>query len=523
MHEIIDQIMHYARSIWRYRWFIHAVAWPVAVGGWLFVASMPDVYEVSARVHVDTQSMLRPLLRGLAVQTDVDSDVQVMTRTLLRRENLEKIVRMTDADLRVNSNAQMEALLANLKSRISFVGGPDNIYSISYTGEDPRHAKNVVQALLDLFIESSLGDSRKDSSNAQRFLDEQIAEYERRLFEAEERVKEFKRKNVKYLPGSGRDYFSILQAKQLELAQTRAQLEETTRRRDEIQRQITGEEPTFGLAQSNRVTGGLNHPLDGRIAELESRIDEMLLKYTERHPDIMAMKETLSRLERQRKKEIEETKARLPKGASIAPLEQNPVYQQLRISLAQSEAEVAAITARAERMQKEVTELEESVDTIPRIEAEMVRLNRDYDINKRNYDQLLTRRESAKLSQSAGQTADDLKFQVLEPPTMPRGATGPNRGLFNVLVLVGGLVVGLAFAFFMAQIKPTFDSTRLLSSATGLPVFGSVGIVRTKRETQVRMLEVAGFLFMAVLLVGLLAMTILLQNHLRSLMQISGS
>lgn len=523
MYEIIEQMMHYARAIWRYRWYIHAIAWPIAIGGWLLVASLPDEYESSARVYVDTKSMLRPLLRGLAIQSDVSSEVQMMTRTLLSRPNLEKIARMTDMDLRVKNETEMDELIDELKEKIKFQGSRDNIYNISYANEEPQMAKNVVQSLLTLFVESSLGDSRKDSSSAQRFIDDQIKEYEKRLFDAEERLKEFKRKNVAFLPGSGGDYFSKLQTKQLELARTRAELGEVQHRRDEIKRQIAGEEPTFGITSpSNLFSRGLSHPLDGRISDMEKRRDELLLKYTERHPDVVALKETIERLKKQREVELEDATEKLPKGTSVAPLEQNPVYQQMRISLVQAEAEVATLSARTERMQKEVKHLEQAVDTTPQIEAEMKRLNRDYEINKKNYDQLLARRESAKLSQSAGQSTDEVQFKVLDPPKTPLEPTGPNRLLFNAVVLLGGLVVGLAFAFFLSLVKPSFDSTRNLGSVTGLPVFGSVGIVRTTQEVRIRMLEVSGFLTIAVLLVGLFGLVVAMQNQLRSLFQSSG-
>ena len=524
MHEIFDQIMHYARATWRYRWFIHALAWPIAIGGWLFVASLPDEFESSARVYVDTKSMLRPLLRGLAIQSNVADDIQMMTRTLLSRPNLEKIVRMTDSDLRIKNEVEMDQVITELKAKIKFSGGRDNIYNIKYSNEEPQMAKDVVQSLLTLFIESSLGDSRKDSNSAQRFIEEQIKEYERRLFEAEERVKEFKQKNVAFLPGSGGDYFSRLQAKQLELARTKAELTEISNRRNEVKRQIEGEEPTFGIVPStNMFSGGLSHPLDGRINEMEARRDEILLKFTERHPDVVAMNETIKRLKKKREAELADARAKLPEGASVAPmLERNPVYQQLKLSLGQAEAEVVALSTRVKRMEKEVKQLEQAVDTTPRIEAEMKRLNRDYDINKRNYDQLLSRRESAKLSQSAEQSTDDVQFKVLDPPKAPIKPIGPNRPLFSVAVLLGGLIVGVAFALFLSQIRPTFDSLRKLSAVTGLPVLGSVGIVRTSKEIRIRMLEVGGFLAVTVMLVGVFGLVVLMQHQLRSLFQVSG-
>ncbi|MDH5545610.1 MAG: chain-length determining protein [Gammaproteobacteria bacterium] len=523
MHEIFEQVMHYARAIWRYRWYVHLIAWPIAIAGWLFVASLPDQFESSARVYVDTKSVLRPLLRGLAVQSDVEDEVQIMTRTLLSRPNLEKIARMTDMDLKVKDEADMELLIERLKKTIKFQGGRDNIYSISYVDDEPHLAKNVVQSLLTLFVESSLGDSRKDSSSAQRFLEEQIKEYEKRLFDAEERVKEFKQKNVAFLPGRGGDYFTQMQSKSAELSRSRAELEEISRRRDEFKRQMAGEEPTFGIAPSTNIfSGGLSHPLDARISDMEKRRDDLLLKYTDKHPDVVALEETVKRLKSQRDKELEEAKADLPEGTKIAPLAQNPVYQQLKISFAQAEAEVVTLAARVERLQKEVVQLEKAVDTTPQIEAEMQRLNRDYDITKRNYDQLLARRESAKLAQSADQSADDVQFKVLDPPKTPLEAAGPNRLLFNIVVLTGGLAGGLIFAFFLSQVKPTFDSSRRLTLATGLPVFGVVSKVRTEKEIRTRLVEVSSFVLMAALLVVALGIVVLMQAKLRGLFAASG-
>ncbi|MDH5378218.1 MAG: Wzz/FepE/Etk N-terminal domain-containing protein, partial [Gammaproteobacteria bacterium] len=460
MHEILDQVMHYARAVWRFRWYIHAIAWPIAIVGWLVVASLPDKYESTARVFVDTKSMLRPLLKGLAVQSDVADDVKMMTRTLLSTPNLEKIARMADLDLAVNNVSEKEGLLEKLRKTIKFKGGRDNIYKIEYIDDSPEKVKKVVQSILTLFVESSLGSSREDSSSAQRFLDEQIAAYEQRLIDAENELKEFKRKNIALLPGRGGDYFEKLQGKLAELEKAEAQLSEVKGRRDEISRQIVGEEPTFGMMPSaNLVRGGLSHPLDSRINELNNRADELLLKFTDRHPDVIAIKATIVRLEKQRAEELKEIEARLPKGQTITPLEKNPVYQQLKISLANTETEAKTLSIRVSRLRSEVKELEGAVDTIPAIEAEMKQLNRDYDINRKNYEKLVSRRESAKLAEQVDKSTDDVQFKVLDPPSTPLEPAGPKRSLFNLVVLLGGVVAGIAFAFLLSQIRPTFDST----------------------------------------------------------------
>src|SRR5699024_811929 len=99
MHELLTRVLAEARGTWRFRWFGLAVAWFIAVAGCVLVYSLPDQYQATARVHVDTKSILQPLLKGLTVRPDVDTRVQLVTNTLLSRPNLEKIARRTDLSL----------------------------------------------------------------------------------------------------------------------------------------------------------------------------------------------------------------------------------------------------------------------------------------------------------------------------------------------------------------------------------------------------------------------------------------
>ena len=457
---------------------------------------LPDQYESKARVFVDTSSALRPLLRGLAVQSPVDQGLQMMTRTLMSRPNLEKVARMTDMDLGVSTPEEMDELITRLSKTIKFSGGRrgNNMYSISYTDSDPELAKNTVQSLLTIFVESTLGDTRKDSDSARKFIDDQIKEYEKRLIEAENRVKDFKRKNAGMMPGSGENYFSQLKAAKGQLSVVELELKQAQNLRDELKRQVAGEEPVFGIVPSSvSSVGGMSHPLDSRIAALEQRLDELLLKYTDKHPDVINARETKKRLEKQRDKDLAEMKKTMPNFHQATGLNQNPVYQQLKISLSQAEAKIAGLLPRVNEYRENVKRLETLADTIPQIEADLKNLNRDYNINKRNYEQLLSRRESARLSERAESSADDVKFRVIDPPRAAFEPIGPNRPLFESVVLLGGLVAGVAFAFFLSLIKPMFDTPKRLQEVTQMPVLGYVSRVWTPREKKRRRLEIISF------------------------------
>src|SRR5262245_56425614 len=104
MHEIVRQVLSYLRGMWQYRWYGVAISWTVCSIGWAVVFLMPNLYEANARVFVDTQSVLKPLLSGLAVQPNVDQQIAMMSRTLISRPNLERVIRMSDLDIKVKSN-----------------------------------------------------------------------------------------------------------------------------------------------------------------------------------------------------------------------------------------------------------------------------------------------------------------------------------------------------------------------------------------------------------------------------------
>ena len=164
MHDVVVLLLRYARGTWRFRWWMLGIAWAVSVVGWSVVAKLPDQYEASARVYVDTSSVLRPLLQGIAINTgDTQKKIFLMTRTLLSRPNLEKVMRMTDLDLQATTDSEKEEIVDELKERITFSGtSRENLYTISYENDSADLAKLVVKSLLTIFMESNLGEVRKD-------------------------------------------------------------------------------------------------------------------------------------------------------------------------------------------------------------------------------------------------------------------------------------------------------------------------------------------------------------------------
>lgn len=536
MQEVLAQVFSYLWGVWRYRWLALGIAWAVAIGGWFWVWQLPESYVARGRIYVDTNSVLRPLLRGLAIQPDVQERIGLLSRTLLSRPNLEKLMRMTDLDLQVTTAREKDELLSNLAKSIHLSAGrrDPSLYSISVKDPDRDTAKRIAQALITVFIESSLSGKREDSTGAQDFLDQQIKEYEARLIAAETRSANFRQKHISILGGSG-GYYRNLNSARTRLRQAKLNLKEEENRVVNLQRQIDGEDPLYipsrepavidespSLAQANVPKAYTQ--TDEKIKMTERTLSDLQLKYTDRHPEVRRMKSLLDDLN---ERKAEEESARIAKlkainekrkaGQSVedvdfgdlSGLANSPVYLNMKKMLTDAKSRVAALKIRVKEYEDRVTDLEEKVSTIPQIEGQLKQLERDYGVVKTQHSALLKRRETARMGQDVEQKANDVTFRVIDPPYVPLKPSEPNKLMLNAMVLLGALGAGAAVSLLISLINPVFLDSRDLSSKTGLPVLGSVTINLLAEEKRRERIGVAVYAsLVACLLIAFAGMAI---------------
>ncbi|GAB4173301.1 MAG: Wzz/FepE/Etk N-terminal domain-containing protein [Rhodocyclaceae bacterium] len=506
MDELIREIFNYIRGMWKHRWAGLATAWGVGLVGTGVIMSMPNQYEATARIFVDTQSVLKPLMAGLAIQPDVNQQVGMLARTLLTRPNVEKVIRMSDLDLGVKGQKDKDQLVDTLMTSIKLVATRgDNLYNIAYRDSNPDKAKKVVQALVTMFVESGLGDKRKDTESARKFIEEQIKSYEQKLIEGENRLKEFKLKNLAIDEEFGKDSLTRLSEMGSQLREAKLQLHEAENSRDALKRQLESGEQELMVAQkgADPITDFSVPEIDGRLDSLRKNLDELLRRYTESHPDVIGTKRVIAQLEQEKRREVEKRKSAAPKSAAgVAAPMANPVTQQLKVSLAEAEANVASLRSRVGEYEGRLAKLRKRLELQPQIEAEFEQLNRDYGINKRNYDQLLSRRESASLSSELDTSATLADFRLIEPPRVAPKPVAPNRPLLLSGLFAIALAAGLGLTFVMSQIRPAFFDARALREVSGLPVLGSVSLL--PNEAWVKQARRRAFAFLSGL-AGLIA------------------
>ena len=485
MHEFYAQALHLLNAVWHRRWAALGAAWLVALLGWALVVSQPNTYTSSARIFIDATSIMKPLLEGLAIDWDINLDPEVMKQTLTTRANLERVARLTDLDLMATTPAAMERLLEAMRSRTTFNNEGRYLLRLSYTDGDPVRAQEVAQALTEVFLDSNLGHSREQMEAAQEFLDRQIAVYERQLEEAENRLASFKRDRLSTLPSQQSYHFEIEQLRD-ELAEAEAGLARAQAQQARLRRQLNAG-PTSDTAL--------------QIFEAEQALEELSTRYTERHPDVVALQRKLAALRGEPGAPLDDVAigARSNGGDRARP----PLidYPEVKFQLAQADADAAVYASRSESLRSRLDRLEERAAQIPAVEVELARLTRDYDVLRIKHGELLARREQAKLSLEREVGTEQVEYQVVEPPRVPLAADGPSRGVLISLVLFVAIGSGAAVAFVLVHINECFSDPTQLRRAFDLPVLGTVSAVQSRGQRTWRMAEVSSFAGACVLLV----------------------
>ena len=515
MRHTLDLIFEHIRGAWRFRRTAMAVAWGVCVLGWLVVLALPDTYIARARVYVDTRTRLSQVTQGIAVESNIASQAEEVRQALLGGPQLEKVARLAIPGFATATPEAQADMVLRLRDRLEVEATndreaaqhrePADLYTITYTDRSVDGARRVVDQLLRLFLANALGGSQEGSEQAQQFLTQQIAEYDKRLAAAEERLADFKREHAGLVPGStGGDYFARLHAATDELDKDRITLTIAEQKRDELRRQLAGEMPVVGSV------GGAAGPADtaGAIRETQARLDDLLLRFTDKHPDVIAARRQLADLKARQKTELEAVRHGDQNAIAATGMAANPVYQGMKLQLSQIDVDVAADRQVVADQEKKIGELRKLINTAPQVEAEYERLNRDYSVTHTQYQALVDRLSRARLSDKADATGV-VRFEVVDPPTVDPEPVAPKRTKLIFQVLAAGLAAGLGVAYLMHQLRPVFTSPRQLSEATQLPVLGSVSMTWVERHRAAGRRAVWAYSFGAALLVLVAVVTFL--------------
>lgn len=482
VQELFADIEIYLRMVWRYRWMALSFAMIVCLIGWGVVTVLPNVYQVKATLQVERSSMLQALLKGITVESDLARETAgLMKQTMLARPNLEFIAQKSGLGKRADTPEKLDMLIERLATRIEISTSPEisaspvpSVYTVTYEHSDPAVAQRVVTALLDRFQDTILTVTRKDLDNSKRFVDEQIEQYQLKMEAAEQKTREFKETHLDVLE-DGRTYYARLEDAKNQYKAAILELQEAEKEVSAIR----AEERLATAANQGRRGGQPPRPIDLRIAELEKALADLRVKFTEQHPDVIITKRALEEWQARKNAELQEGSGTVT-GDGSGAWSLDPGYQARQSQVTRAEAKAAGLRSRVEEFKRRVAQLQESVNTVPGIEVELAKLNREYNIQRANYRTLVMRRESALVADRL-EHASDPKMDILEAPRVPLHPVSPRRILLNTLVLFLGIGAGVGIVLLVSQMDPVIYSRRDLLRLAALPVLGTVSWSETAK------------------------------------------
>lgn len=470
--DLYAQVIYYVDALLRRRWIAVATAAVVAIIGWAYVATLADFYQASAKIYVDTSTVLRTLLRGMTVETDMRHQVEIMHRSLITRPNLEEVARMVDLDLRASTPVEQTEMIEELRTSISIKSDQANIFQVSYEGPQAEQTKRVVDALTTLFVEQNIGKDRSDFEKAQNFLDRQINEYREKIDEIQAQIDEVKLREDALIPGPQpyEEQIALLRQKVTEL---RAKLQADTTRRDVLVRELAETPERF--ADARPVLEEMS-PEQRRIEELQKMLDELQLRYTDKHPDVIILKR---RLETMRAEEEARAKAAGENGSAALPGTSNPVYSNLQVSLVATKSEIEITSKQLAEAETMLKDLQDKREQVMGTKVELTRLQRELDLFRGKYGSLRERSELAQISAQQQAQGDSINFRMIEPPVVPTAPAGPNRAILASGIMVFSIALGVGVCWLLALLKTSYGSIQHLRRDFDFPVVGNISRLQT--------------------------------------------
>ncbi len=461
MNEVFEEFRAAAHAVWQRRWLALGIAWGVCLLGWMVVALIPNSYESEARIYVQLDDVLS---KQIGIAGDGEENIARVRQTLASSVNLEKVIRSTKLDEGISSKRDMENAIATLSKNVSVKSQEDNLFKLTARvgqrdlpdAENAKLSQAVVQKLIDIFREENIAGSRGDVADTLVFLDQQLDQRKRELEAAEQRRLAFEAKNPDLIGGSAA-LSSKLEAMRSDLRGVDADLAAAQSALAAVNGQLAGTPRTL-------TTPGQGGGARGALAQAEAQLAAAQARgLTDSHPDVIALKKQIQLLRKQAASESPD--------AGGTP---NPAYSSMVSIQAERQANVQSLTARKAALESDLSAMVASQASEPAAAAEANGISRDYDVLRKNYDKLLQDREEMRLRGQVESERSSFKFDVIDPPTIPRIPASPNRPLLLLGVLILGIGAGVGGAFAFSQLRTTFATTEKLSRALGLPVIGSI-------------------------------------------------
>ncbi|GAA4785056.1 XrtA system polysaccharide chain length determinant [Lysobacter hankyongensis] len=470
-NELIPALLHEARRYQLVLVSIFAVIALLALLAGLFL--LPRKYVASTSVLAQESDIIQPLLENRAHATRAVDRAGLARTVVFGRRVMSQVLEAGGWMADRPSAAVQDKLIEQIRDRTQITNARENLVQITYHDNDAERAFKVADAMANLLIEESLASKERESREAYEFIDKQVADYHRKLTEAEANLQDYRSANADAQPGSATDVTTRIGALRTQVEQTRMSLMELRSREDALASQLSGESAVTSVQTRETL-------YRTQLLELQNQLDTLLLSYTDKHPDVVRIRHQMADI--QTAMAEDQNRRQQPGTRNEAEARVNPMYQELRSRLAETRREIAAIQS---RMSASEGLLDGELGRSRRIaasESTLAELTRDYEVNRDIYQDMLRRRENARVSMELDRERRGLTMRIQDPAQMPLRPSGLRFMHFALGGLAAAVAVPLGLLFLLVRFDPRVRAPGQIERQGNYPVLTVVPGYRTPRD-----------------------------------------
>jgi polysaccharide chain length determinant protein (PEP-CTERM system associated) len=461
----------------------------------------PKKYEASTTILAQESSIITPLMEG-AASTTANKNRAGMARDVIFSRKVMSQILLAGGWMSSAPNAiEQDRLIESIKARTTILTSHDNLITISYADADPRRAFEVTRRYAQLFISESLASKQRESRDAYEFIDSQVEAYRRKLTDAEGKLKQYRDANADARPGSEADTTARIGQLRNQIESTRMSLMEKRSQEAALAAQLNGESEVDAVQTTQGVYAT-------QLADLQSQLDTLLLTYTDDYPDVIRLRHQIQDLRQQlTQSNLQQQNSQTAGVALPGNVRMNPLYQQLRLQMSATRGDIAATAARVGASESMLQQEMERSRRIANSEDVTAELTRDYNVNRDVYQDLLKRRENARVSMNLDAEQRGMTFLIQNPAVMPLLPSGVRFMHFGLAGIALSLAVPFGLLFAMVRFDPRVRSVFALEQATGMTVLATIPFYATPRD---RLREHARNMMLGLLVAGVAAVYLVL-------------
>jgi len=431
---------------------------------------IPKVYEASATVSIEHVGIIKPLIQGVGVSISMEERQRSIRNRITSRNNVGRVIEKMGLSAKLKSKAQEDALASSIQKNVSVTmrstGEREaDLFTVSYRGSDPKMVRDLVEALVKDFIDDSVQFQRTDAVGAFDFIDGQLKEYKEKLESSDRDIREFRERNPQMIPQNETTIVGRIETFQTQLIDGEIRLKELMRKRESLQKQLSGEkELTVAFVSRDGSP-------ESRLNYLNNQLMLLLTKFTNDYPEVVKVKSEIDELQNQMAQASSAARNTAADGEMRAL---NPVYRQIKEELQRTDTEIESLRARMNELAKQQSVGQQILGQKPKEQEEWAKLQRDRTVYQKVYDDLMQKLESARVSKNLELADKSTKYSVVDPPLLPRIPVRPDRLLLIIAGLLVGVASGVGSVIVLDYLDHSFKDEDTLQKSLNLPVLAAV-------------------------------------------------